>query len=211
MVASFTLGGGFFLYRANRPPTLTIPKDQAVSSNDSEKIHVRGNPTAPVTLEEFGDFECPPCGHVAGALKEIEREFGNRLRVIFYNFPLITHAHSREAAYAAEAANLQGHFWEMHDLLFKEQTSWSKATDVRPLFVAYASLLGLDAKRFANDMESEQAKERVDSDVKRGDTLGVTNTPTIFINNTALPAAALNPIALRAAIEKAAATTKSSP
>ena len=201
IVALLMLGGGALLYRAKRPPTLTIPKGGMASANDA--IHVRGNPKAAVTLEEFGDFECPPCSQLAVTIKAVEHDLGDRVRVVFRHFPLINHAHAREAAYAAEAAGLQGRFWEMHDLLYKEQAGWSKANDGQRLFVAYAGILGLNAERFAQDMKSEQVKNRVDADVKRGSTLGVTNTPTVFINNTALPFTSLHPVALRAAIENA--------
>lgn len=206
VVALLMLGGGALLYRAKRPPTLTIPKGESASAKDGdETIHVRGNPRAPVTLEEFADFQCPPCGQLAGIVKGLEHDLGDRFRVIFHHFPLISHAHAREAAYAAEAAGLQGRFWEMHDLIFKEQAAWSKAGDAQPLFVAYAGLLGLNVDRFTQDMKGEQVKDRVDADVKRGSALGVTNTPTIFINNTALPFASLNPAGIRAAIENATA------
>ncbi len=206
VVALLMLGGGAFLYRAKRPPTLTIPKDEMASAKEGdETMHVRGNPKAYVTLEEFGDFECPPCYYLAGVLKEVEHDLGDRVRVIFRHFPLDIHAHAREAAYAAEAAGLQGRFWEMHDLLYKEQAGWTKAGDVRKMFIGYAGLLGLDIDRFAQDMESEQVKDRVDSDAKRGYALGVRNTPTVFINNTELPFASFNPAGIRTAIDKAAA------
>jgi protein-disulfide isomerase len=210
LVAVLTLGAGTMLYRAKRPVVLTIPRDQIAKDGD-ESIHVRGNPKAPVTLEEFGDFECPPCGHLAGAIKELEHEFGDRLRVIFHHFPLTNHAHAREAAYAAEAAGLQGHFWEMHDLLYKEQGVWSKVGEVRPLFNAYAGILGLNTERFARDMENEEVKMRVAGDAKRGEELGITNTPTVFINNTAVPFASLNPAGLRTAVNDAGAKPKTKP
>jgi protein-disulfide isomerase len=166
---------------------------------------MRGNPKASVTLEEFGDFECPPCSHLAGVIKEVEHDLGDRLRVIFRHFPLEIHAHAREAAYASEAAGLQGRFWEMHDLLYKEQAGWTKATDVRKVFIGYAGVLGLDMDRFAQDVKSEQAKDRVDSDAQRGRALGVKNTPTVFINNTELPFASFNPAGIRAAIDHSTA------
>ena len=142
-------------------------------------------------------------GRLAGPLHEIEKDYGARLRVIFRNFPFATHEHAREAAYAAEAAGLQGHFWEMHDLLYREQANWSKTKDVQPLFTSYAGMLGLNLDRFKTDMSSEKVKEKVESDQNRGEALGVKNTPTIFINNQSVPPTSLNPIALRAAIDAA--------
>jgi protein-disulfide isomerase len=206
LVALLMLGGGALLYRAKRPPTLTIPNGQRASANaNNEMMHMRGNPKASVTLDEFGDFECPPCSHLASVIKEVEHDLGDRVRVIFHHFPLEIHAHARAAAHAAEAAGLQGRFWEMHDLLYKEQAGWTKAADVRTMFIGYAGLLGLNMDRFVQDMESEQVKDRVESDAKRGYALGVRNTPTVFINNTELPFASFNPAGIRAAIDHATA------
>ena len=90
------------LYRVKRPHLLTIPEDKIVSEkNNSESIHIRGNPEAPVTLEEFGDFQCPPCGNFAGFIDGLVKEYDPRLRLVFRNFPLANHKHAREAALAA--------------------------------------------------------------------------------------------------------------
>ena len=92
-------------------------------------MHIRGNPDAPVTLEEFGDFQCPPCGSFAAFAEELLKEYDSRLRIVFRHFPLAAHEHAREASLAAEAAGLQGHFWEMYDVLYHEQAAWSKAPE----------------------------------------------------------------------------------
>src|SRR5207249_7578141 len=120
-------------------------------------------------------------------------------------FPYTTlfRSHAREAALASEAASLQGRFWEMHDLLYREQSVWSKAPDVRTLFNAYAGMLGLNIDRFKKDMESEQAKARVESDEQQATTHGVRTTPTIFINNHQVSPAYLNPAGLRGSIDAA--------
>ncbi len=211
LIALLTLISGIVLYRAERPPVLSISKEQvAPATNSAESIHVRGNPDAPVTMEEFGDFQCPPCGKLAGTIAQLEHDYHPRLRVIFRNFPLATHAHAREAAVAAEAAGLQGRFWEMHDLLYREQPVWSKAENVRALFTAYAGMLGLNVERFEKDMAGDKAQARVKSDQKRGATLGVQNTPTIFLNDRAIPPTAANPDGLREAVDAAAKKAKSS-
>jgi protein-disulfide isomerase len=203
LVAALTITIGAMLYRAKRVAAVTMSREQTVAAQATDSVHARGSADAPVTLEEFGDFQCPPCGRLAGPLHEIEKDYGARLRVIFRNFPFATHEHAREAAYAAEAAGLQGHFWEMHDLLYREQANWSKTKDVQPLFTSYAGMLGLNLDRFKTDMSSEKVKEKVESDQNRGEALGVKNTPTIFINNQSVPPTSLNPIALRAAIDAA--------
>jgi protein-disulfide isomerase len=140
---------------------------------------------------------------MAAFLKQTEKEYGSRLRLIFHHFPLAMHAHAREAALAAEAAEMQGRFWEMHDLLYKEQGAWSKAGDVPALLNSYASTIGLDLERFKADLQNPEVAARVDADQKLGASRGVTSTPTLFLNSVALPADTLNPGALKKAIDSA--------
>lgn len=204
LVALAVVGGGAILYRAKLPQTTAVPKAMAGSKEGVEEVHARGPDNAAVTLEEFGDFQCPPCGKLAGPLKEIEKDYGSRLRVIFRNFPFSVHQHAHEAACAAEAAGLQGRFWEMHDLLYREQDMWAQSKEVQSLFNSYAGTIGLDIERFKKDAASPQVKARIEADRKHGEALGVKNTPTIFINNQPVPPSSLNPTALRAAIDAAA-------
>src|SRR6266487_7068471 len=171
VVALATIGSGAMLYRAKRPQVVSILENQMLQKGDTVSAHVRGNPDAPVTLEEYGDFQCPPCGMFAAFLGQLEKEYDSRLRVVFRNFPLTMHEHAREAALAAEAAGLQGRFWEMHDVLYREQDSWSKAPNVRDLFESYAGTIGLDLDKFKKDMDAEQVKARVEADRQRGESL----------------------------------------
>ena len=113
------------------------------------------------------------------------------------------HEHAREAALAAEAAGLQGHFWEMHDVLYREQDTWSKAPNARELFESYAGTIGLDLDKFKKDMDSEQARARVDADRQRGEWLENQTTPTVFINNQPLETKDKNPEGIRAEINAA--------
>jgi protein-disulfide isomerase len=199
-----TVGGGVMFYRAKRTATLTIPHDRSSSGKaDAESLHILGPVKAPVTLEEFGDYQCPPCGRLAEPLNKLEKEFSPHLRFIFRNFPLSEHAHAREAAIAAEAAGLQGKFWEMHDLLYREQDVWSHSTDVQNLFESYAGLLGLDVQRFKKDMSGGQAEGRVIADQSEGTSLGIKNTPTLFLNNRQVEPTSMAPDLLRAAVESA--------
>src|SRR5207248_6423573 len=203
-VALATLVSGAMLYRAKRLPALTIPENSAApGASGAESGHVRGRSDAPVTIIEFGDFQCPPCANLSEPINQLERDYRSRLRIIFRHFPLPNHQHAREAALASEAASLQNRFWEMHDLLYREQSVWSKAPDARVLFSAYAGMLGLSIDRFRKDMESEQAKARVTSDEQQAITLGVRTTPTIFVNNHEVSHAHLNPAGLRGSIDAA--------
>ncbi len=206
LVAAGAVGGGALFYRAkvaSLTPTAKASVAKSEEPGDRGRTHIRGSAEASVTLEEFGDFQCPPCSIVAASLLKVEHEFGDKLRVIFRNFPLAVHAHAAEAARAAEAAGLQGKFWEMHDLLFKNQPLWSKDAEARLSFMNYAEEIGLDLGRFEKDMDSPEVRERVAADQERGKSLGVTSTPTLFINGQGLPPAQMNEPALRAALAAA--------
>jgi protein-disulfide isomerase len=198
VVALATFASGFAIYRAK---LATVPADP--KGGPASGMHVRGKAGAPVTIEEFGDFQCPPCSTMSVVLAKLEEEYGGRLRVIFHHFPLAIHAHAREAALAAEAAGKQGRFWEMHDLLYKEQGAWSKAPDAPSLILAYAGTIKLDLDRFKKDLADPEVAERVDADQKLGASRGVTSTPTLFVNEVLVPVADLNPAGLHKTIEDA--------
>src|SRR5947208_9176556 len=205
-VALTTLGSGTLLYRAKRQQLKNIPESESVlAKTNTDSAHIRGNPDAPVTLEEFGDFQCPPCGKFSEFVEELRREYDSRLRVVFRNFPLSGHEHAREAALAAEAAGLQDKFWEMHDTLYREQETWSKAPNARELFESYAGTIGLNVDQFKKDMDSDQTKTRVDADKARGESLGINLTPTIYINGQPVDPKDKNPEGVRAAINAALA------
>ena len=183
VVALTTLAGSPLLCQTMQPHRLTISADKTMSGRSTTKsVHIRGNPDASVTLEEFGDFECPSCKNVATFLDRVIKEYHPHVREIFRNFPLAMHQHAREAALAAEAAGLQGRFWEMHDMLFREQAVWSSATDAEMLFDTYAETLGLDLNQFRKDLKSDKVRERIESDQARAKSLGVRVAPTLFID-----------------------------
>jgi protein-disulfide isomerase len=143
-----------------------------------ERDHAQGPATAPVTLVEYGDYECPHCGRAYPIVKEVQRQLGDRLRFVFRNFPLSqSHPHAEHAAEAAEAASAQGKFWEMHDSLFEHQ----RALDDHHL-VSYAEQLHLDAPRFERDLTEHHFAPRVREDFLSGVRSGVNGTPTFFVN-----------------------------
>jgi protein-disulfide isomerase len=144
----------------------------------SEADHARGNPDAPVTLLEYGDYECPDCLNTEPIIKKLLDRFGDRLRVVFRHFPKNSiHPHASAAAEAAEAAGAQGKFWEMHETLFAHQHELADM-DLTHL----ALLLGLDVYRFSRDSESHAFPKRVREHYDSGIASGVTHTPTFFIN-----------------------------
>jgi protein-disulfide isomerase len=180
------------------------PEATAVNQGEpgAEPAHALGDPKAPVTLEEFGDFECPPCGVLHPILKGIETEYGpTKVRIIFREFPLVpNHVHALAAARAAEAAGLQGRFWEMHDLIYEHQKDWHEAFDVRPIFEGYAKTIGLDVAQFARDNTSDLVERRIFLDGKRAHSLGVQGTPTVFLNGKEVPFESLAPDKLKGLI-----------
>lgn len=161
----------------------TPTPDPALEVQGAEPPHVRGNPNAPVTLEEFGDFQCGACGSYYSELKKIEAEYGDRLKVIFRELPLVTmHQHALLAAQAAEAAGLQGKFWEMHDKLYENQVTWTEKNDLVPVFVDYAKQIGLNTDRFMKDLNGESVAARIFQDGKRAHSFGLKGTPSFFVN-----------------------------
>jgi protein-disulfide isomerase len=204
VVALLAFGGAVLFYRAKRRPAVTMStKNLAEESGADEKLHVLGNPNAPITLEEFGDFECVSCGVLSEPINQLERDYRPKLRVIFHQAPSDIHPHAKEAALAAEAASMQGRFWAMHDLLYREQATWSKADDVRSLFNGYAAKLGLDVDRFKKDMAGEKCAERIADDLALAVASHVETTPMILINYWALGRSALNPDGVRKAVDAA--------
>lgn len=243
------IGSGLMLFRWKQPPSApiapivpiapTVPSvpavpvptvptiavaPEALGKPDAESPHIRGGANARVTIEEFGDFQCHPCAELFPKLAKVEEDYGDRLRVVFRHKPLHQHEHAVLAACAAEAAGLQGHFWEMHDLLFQNSARWTKGIDtvgpdappsrrlqstvlaldaeVRDVFVSYAEMLKLDVDRFKTDMDSDEIKARVESDRAHGDTLGIDRTPTLYLNGHLLPFSASRTVeTLHAAID----------
>jgi protein-disulfide isomerase len=134
-------------------------------------------------------------------MKKIEGEFSTRVRVVFREFPLSKiHKNALDAARAAEAAGLQGRFWEMHDLIYERQGDWTVMPDARPVFREFARELKLDPDSFNSDMDTLQVNSRISADMSRGESLGVKGTPTVFINGSELSPANMTLEGMRAAI-----------
>ena len=167
----------------------------------AEPAHSLGPANAPVRIEEFGDFECPPCALFHPILKQMKDEFGDKVQITFREFPLPNHQHALPAASAAEAAGMQGKFWEMHALIFEHQNEWKVAFDARPIFEGYAKQIGLDVERYKRDVLSDRVEQRIFLDGKRARSLGVNSTPTVFINDREVPFQMLPADSLRVLIE----------
>ncbi len=140
--------------------------------------HVQGPNDATVTLVEYGDYECPYCGEAYPIVKRSQKKMGQTLRFVFRNFPLTeSHPHALAAAQAAEAAAVQGRFWEMHDLLYENQDTLEDQD-----LVELARRLKLDIEKFTRDFSSNEVTTKIQEDVSDGVRSGVNGTPTFFIN-----------------------------
>jgi protein-disulfide isomerase len=140
--------------------------------------HAQGPDDAPVTLVEYGDYECPHCGRAYPIVQEVQRRLGDTLRFVYRNFPLSeAHPHAARAAEAAEAAGAQGRFWPMHDILFEHQRQLDDAS-----LIGHAVTIGIDAERVRRELEAHTHRSRVRSDFSGGVRSGVNGTPTFFID-----------------------------
>ena len=206
------VAGGYYFYtqrgpaQKNSTPTpgstpgrATPPPNAPQGANPPNLL---GSPTASVTVEEFADFQCGSCAAAHPVIKEIQSTYGSRIRVIFRNFPLPIHDKAYDAAVVVEAAGLQGKFWAMQDQLFSNQQTWSSpSANHRELWNQYAEKIGLDMQKFQGDVAGIAAKSRVDQDMARGRGLGVSSTPTIYINGESVPFPEVNVPGLRRIID----------
>jgi protein-disulfide isomerase len=144
----------------------------------TEQDHAQGSPSAPVTLVEYGDYECPHCGRAYPIVKELQKHLGTKLRFVYRNFPLgEMHPHAQHAAEAAEAAGAQGRFWDMHDILFEHQRALDDAH-----LLQYAATIGLDEGQFSAALTAHDFATHVRRDFTSGVRSGVNGTPTFYIN-----------------------------
>jgi len=141
-------------------------------------------------------------------LLQMRKEFPDQVQIIFREFPLTpNHRHALNAAYASEAAGVQGKFWEMHDLIYETQKNWHEAFSSKPIFEEYAKRIGLDVERFKQDVDGDHVAKRVTADGVRGRAMGVKGTPTVFLNGREVPFESLPADKLRELIKAALPTS----
>ena len=193
-------GGGFWMLRNNQPeaPGAAVPAGPTTTTQPAPNTG-----RSVVILEEFGDYQCPPCGNIHPALTTIKKEYGDRIRFIFHHFPLRQmHANAQAAAEAAVAAGFQGKFWEMHNLLYENQSAWSESTDMQAVTTNFGRSIGLDLNQFLADQRSARVASTIASDVEQGMRRGVDSTPTLFINGEKIPFENYGPASLREEIDR---------
>jgi len=164
---------------------IALSGQSSEQSNEGVEIkqNIKGNPEATVTLVEYSDFQCPACAAFQPALDGIMQEYGDSFNLEYKHFPLSTiHPHALSAAIAAEAAGQQGKFFEFHDLLFANQQEWSSVAVPATFYVQYAEQIGLDIDQFKKQQNSSLLRDKVRADFSDGQELGLTGTPTFFLN-----------------------------
>lgn len=188
---------------ANKPKT-PVASSLLSAPPGASPAWSKGSPNAPVTLEEFSDFECPACAGMFPILRDMKIAYGEQVRLIFRQYPLTQiHQKALEASRATEAAGNQGKFWEMHDMIYANQKTWKDSKDVRETFAEYAKNLGLNVDKFKAETLSSMIDSRINLDMKRGDAIPVRSTPTIFLNGRMLTTEELSADGLRKAIDAA--------
>ena len=195
--------GGLIMYTRATNPSIDVSNVNnnsiLAATADSGNIadHVEGNAQSKVVLYEYGDFQCPSCGSAYPNVKTLMDEYGDRIALVFRNFPLTSiHPNAKAAATAAEAAGLQGEYWPMHDLLYSNQNSWvsldaNKRTDA---FVGFANQLGLDTNKFKTDLANKDINAKITFDMELGKENGASATPTFFLDGAKLDEKAANGI-----------------
>ncbi len=196
LVTLLILGGGIFLLskNSNNPSATPAPANPALLVHtDSHQTatasaEVKSLPAGrQVTIVEFGDYQCPACGQAYPITKQVLKDYGDKINFVFRNFPLPQHKNAQISAEAAEAANAQGKFWQMHDKLYETQADWGESDKPLDKFLVYAKDLGLDVNKFKADVTGNKYQKFIDSDTADGTALNVNATPTFYINGGSLP------------------------
>jgi protein-disulfide isomerase len=191
-------------------PTNAIPANAPAGATPP---NMSGSQTASVVLEEFADFQCGSCAAANPIMNEVKSLYGSRIKFIFRNYPLSIPAHDKayEAAAAAEAAGLQGKFWDMQNLLFVNQQAWTAAPAYKQMWKGYAEKIGIDVAKWESDTIGLAAKGRVDADLARGKVIGVNSTPTLYINGMMVPYSEMTVPKLKTIIDAELAKATSAP
>lgn len=190
LICVVTLGGLILLSKKDTVNVDSVDPSKAVSETATEiGDQVYGNKASKVVLIEYGDFQCPGCGGAYPQLKKIKETYKDQIAFIFRNFPLTAiHPNALAAATAAEAAGLQGKFWEMHDKLYENQNAWSSidASKRTSIYTGYAQDIGLNIDQFKTDLSDPKIVAKINRDRAFGKKLNVDSTPTLYLNDTKL-------------------------
>lgn len=180
----------FWQSNANKINLAGVDKNKIISNTDQsggieEHVYAGTSKNSKVTLIQYGDFQCPSCATVSPKLNALAKKYGEKITIIYRNFPLSIHPNALSAAAAAEAAGLQGKYWEMHDLLYEKQTEWgsANATERTEFYKKYAKEVGVkDEEKFIADMKSSNISKKIAFDKALGVDAKITGTPSFFLN-----------------------------
>lgn len=179
VVILLILGGLSYVIKSS--PAKQPMGDQTIATETRADDHVTGS--GPLVLVEYADYQCPACAAYYPIVKQLEKDFEGKVTFVYRYFPLFQiHQNANYSAYAAEAAGLQGKFWQMHDVLYAHQTEWSERLDAKVVFKGYAESLGMDGAKFLSDFDSDAVHARVRRDYDEADRLGLSGTPSFFFN-----------------------------
>jgi protein-disulfide isomerase len=162
--------------------SILVPKSANETGGIENGNYLPATASAKLTLVEFGDYECPACGEYNPIIKQLLTDLSGKINFVFRNFPLTQHANALVSSQAAEAAALQGKFWQMHDKLYESVNDWSTSSDAKSMFVSYAQDLGLDVNKFKVDIDSQVIKDKVKNDTNDGNLINLSETPTFYLN-----------------------------
>lgn len=187
------LGGLIYMSGKNKIDVSNVNEKSIVAASETNgniADHVFGKKDSKVVLIEYGDFQCPGCGKAHPIIKPLTEKYKDQITFVFRNFPLTTiHPNAKAAAAAVEAAGLQGKYWEYHDALYENQDAWSSlgATERMNYFVDTAKTTGVkDIEKFKQDIEKSSVKQKINFDIALGKKVGVTGTPSIYLNGVAV-------------------------
>ena len=191
LLAAVVIIGSFLLimFNGNSQPVDPDNPNAVYVPEFTEGEWMKGNPEAAVTLIEYSDFQCPACRSSAPMARNVAQEFSNHLKLVYRHFPLTRiHDNALVTAQAAEAAGLQGKFWEMHDMIFDKQGEWSKVStgEAATMLTGYASEIGLDVDKFKEDLVSKEVKDAVQEDMDGALDADLPGTPSFILNGEKL-------------------------
>ncbi len=191
LATALLLFGGIFLFSKGGNSnvstnivnsSLLVPQNAIETSGFVNGNYLPASSSASVTLVEFGDYECPACGVYSPFVQQLLTDFAGKINYVFRNYPLSQHTNALISSYAVEAAGLQGKYWQMHEKMYSAQSDWSNLSDPTSVFIGYAKDLSLDTNQFSSDINSSTVKNMVQNDTNDGNTIGITETPTFYLN-----------------------------
>lgn len=205
--------GGLVWLGSQQPDNGTINEDaNAQFSTVTEGDWTEGNPEANVVIVEYGDFQCPACAAVQPYVSRVIEDYGDEVVVVFRHLPLTTiHKNALSSAWAAEAAGMQGKFFEMGNMLYARQSEWSTLNDPKETYEGYAEMLGLDLERFRADYASDAVQTAVRADMMSAQAAGLSGTPTFFLNGARFDKNPTDYDIWQSVIEDALAATSQNP